>query len=419
MRWFRFLNWPLVLPVMLAALALLAAWRIFTRPAAAESNELKVAFLDVGQGDSALVQGPDGFDVLIDGGEATAGPGVAAYLRQEGVDDLEVMLASHNDADHIGGLVHVLELEDIPVRQVLYNGYPADSEVFRAFATAAALEGAPLAPAQIPISYTWGAARAYILNPPANLPGEVEQNNASVTVLLEFGEQKFLFPGDLEASGENQLLLRGTPVDAQFLKVAHHGSDSSTTLQFLQAVQPIEAVISVGQNSFGHPAEEVIERLKAAGARLWRTDESGNIWVVTDGVSYQVQAQVMNPVRLPLVSKNFHWTAQFGRLDIRDIFYNGAINPSEPDEYVEIVNRETYSLQVAGWTLRDQDNRVYTFPETIMAPGQVCRVYTNEDHPEWCGFNWGSSLFAVWDNSGECGYLRDPSGAQIDEFCYP
>jgi beta-lactamase superfamily II metal-dependent hydrolase len=364
------------------------------------------------------VRGPDGFDLLIDGGEATAGPGVAAYLRQEGVDDIEVMLASHNDADHIGGLVYVLGLEDIPVRQVLYNGYPADSDVFRTFATAAALEGAPLEAAQVPISYTWGVARAYILNPLAGLPGEVNQNNASVVALLAYGEQKFLFPGDLEASGEQQLLLRGTPVAADVLKVAHHGSDSSTTLQFLQAVRPTDAVISVGQNTYGHPAVEVISRLKAAGVRVWRTDENWNIWITTDGGSYQVLAQVMNPVRLPLVSKQYHWAVQFGRLDIADIFYNGAINPKEPDEYVEVVNQEAYPLNVAGWRLHDQDNKTYTFPSYLMAPGQTCRVYTNEDHPEWCGFNWGSS-FAIWDNSGECGYLVDTSGSQVDEFCYP
>jgi competence protein ComEC len=413
----RFLTWPLVIPGLLAwlvALALLAAWQ-----AAAEDSQLKITYLNVGQGDSALVEGPDGFDVLIDGGEATAGPGVAAYLRQEGIDDLEVMLASHNDADHIGGLVYVLGLEDIPVRQVLYNGYPADSDVYRDFATAAALEGAPLQAVQIPITYTWGVVTAYILNPPADLPGEVEQNNASVVALLVYGEQRFLFPGDLEASGENQVLLRGTPVAAQALKVAHHGSDSSTTLQFLQAVHPTDAIISVGQNTYGHPAAEVVKRLKAAGVRLWRTDENGNIWIVTDGVSYQILAQVMNPVRLPLVSKNYTWAAQFGRLDISDIFYNGAINPKEPDEYVEIINQEAYPLQVVGWTVRDQDNREYTFPSYVMAPGQVCRVYTNEDHPEWCGFNWGSSGSAVWDNSGECGYLVDTNSTQIDEYCYP
>lgn len=407
------LHWSLVIPLLLALLILLAAWR-----AVSAGAPLVVTYLNVGQGDSLLVRGPDGFDILIDGGKTNAGPTVVAYLRQQGMQDLDVMLASHNDADHIGGLLDVLAMNDIPVLEVLYNGYPADSDLYRDFATAAANEGAPLQAAQYPLELDWGQTRAYILNPISGLVGDVDQNNASVVVLLVYGAQRLLFPGDLEAAGEAQVLARGTPIAAQVLKVGHHGSDSSTSPDFLAAVQPTEAVISVGENSYGHPSEEVLARLQAAGVRTWRTDINGRVWVEADGVTYAIYAEIMNPIFLPLAYRSYLYNQSSGFVEIMTIFYDGVVSSKEPDEFVELRNQESYAIQLAGWTLSDQDSRVYTFPGYVMKPGEVCRVYTNEFHPEWCGLNWGSGS-AVWDNGGECGSLRNVGGELVDEFCYP
>ena len=94
------------------------------------------------------------------------------------------------------------------------------------------------------------------------------------------------------------------------------------------------------------------------------------------------------------------------------------VSIKEPDEYVEFTNLDHCPLQLAGWTLRDQSLNVFTFPDFVLAPGQVCRVYTNEDHPQWCGFNWHKGN-PVWNNSGECGSLWNSSGQLIDEYCYP
>lgn len=94
---------------------------------AASTDSIQVSFINVGQGDSALIQNSNNFDVLIDGGKSSAGPTVVAYLREQGVDDIDIMVASHADSDHIGGLINVLELDDIPVEQVVYNGYPGDT----------------------------------------------------------------------------------------------------------------------------------------------------------------------------------------------------------------------------------------------------------------------------------------------------
>lgn len=108
--------------------------------------------------------------------------------------------------------------------------------------------------------------------------------------------------------------------------------------------------------------------------------------------------------------------ATTGNIVITDIFYNGS-GSLEPDEYVVIRNDDTRSIQLAGWTLRDTANHVYTFPSFVMQPGQTCRIYTNEDHPEWCGFNYQSGS-AIWNNSGDCAYLRNAVGVEIDSYCY-
>ena len=147
-------------------------------------NTIQVSFINVGQGDSALIQDGDGFDVLIDGGRASAGPTVVAYIREQNVDDIEVMVASHADSDHIGGLIEVLNEPDIPVDTVLYNGYPGDTLSWDAFVTAIANEGASLIAAQFPITYTWGSSTAHILNP---VPGLTDPESNLLRPLSPLG----------------------------------------------------------------------------------------------------------------------------------------------------------------------------------------------------------------------------------------
>lgn len=108
--------------------------------------------------------------------------------------------------------------------------------------------------------------------------------------------------------------------------------------------------------------------------------------------------------------------APSGDVRITDIFYDGS-GPNEPDEYVQIMNFDDRPIQLQDWTLRDEANHVFTFPAFLIQPGQPCRVYTNENHPTWCGFNYGSGS-AIWNNSGDCGYLRDGGNQLIDTYCY-
>ena len=260
---------------------------------AAPNQNLQVSFINVGQGDSALIRDSNNFDILIDGGKSSAGPTVVAYLRDQGVDDIDVMVASHADSDHIGGLIDVLEATDIPVESVIYSGYPGDTITWSDFVTAVANEGITLTVAQFPQTYTWGETTAHILNPETGLVNP-ETNDVSVVVLLEHGNNRFLFPGDIDSTIEATVVARGTPVAAEILKVPHHGSQYSSSDLFLSAVQPKEAIISVGDNSYGHPADATIARLIAAGARVWRTDQNGTIWVTSDGLGYLITSQYEN-----------------------------------------------------------------------------------------------------------------------------
>jgi len=358
-------------------------------------------------------------------------------------------LVTHADSDHVGGLIDVLNAVDIPVKQVLYNGYEGDTGTWYTFATAVSNEGLTMTAVQFPGVLTWGQNTAYILNPVSGLINP-ETNDASVVLLLNHENVKFLFAGDIDSTVEATVVARGTPVAADILKVAHHGSAYSSSSNFLSAAQPDDAVISVGPNSYGHPAAETLARLQAAGARIWRADQNGMILVISNGATYTLQDSVTliylplilrqkppatttpTPTPTPTVTLIATSTTPTrtltptptatqspvitGNVVITNIFYNGT-GSQEPDEYVEIRNDDTRAIQLNSWTLRDIANHVYTFPSFIMQPNQVCRVYTNQNHPESCGFNYGSGS-AIWNNTGDCAYLRNGQANPIDNYCY-
>ena len=290
------------LPILPLCFLLLLLY--FANGQAAPTSNLRIAYINVGQGDAALIRDSSGFDILIDGGKTSAGPVVVAYLRGQGIDDVDVMVASHADSDHIGGLIDVLETADIPVEAVLYNGYPGSTDTWNNFVTAVTNEGLSLTTLQYPSTSTWGETTAHILNPVAGLVNP-ETNDVSVVIMLEHGDNHFLFTGDIDSGVEGEILEHGEPVAADVLKVAHHGSQYSSSEAFLLAVLPDNAVISVGDNPYGHPADETLARLAAVGAHIWRTDLDGTIVVDSDGFSYSIYSEYRRfRLYLPLVTSN-------------------------------------------------------------------------------------------------------------------
>jgi beta-lactamase superfamily II metal-dependent hydrolase len=248
---------------------------------------ISVAFIDVGQGDATLIRDGAGFDVLIDGGKKTSAEHLLTYLHQVGVDDLEAILATHADRDHIGGFIPLLESDDIPVESVLYNGYPGNTDMWVEFVSAVHREGLSLIPIQYPQNLSWGAITIQVLNPPEDLI-DPEQNKASIVLLLDYAQISILLPADIDSTVENKVLSRIPSVQADILKIAHHGSKYSTSQTFLDEVLPQEAIISVGANSYGHPTFETLTRLNSNGIKSWRTDFAGTVLFTSDGIDYTI-----------------------------------------------------------------------------------------------------------------------------------
>jgi competence protein ComEC len=273
---------------------------------ALNTSSQTTTFINVGQGDSALLSDGNGFNVLIDGGKPDAGPGLVSYLHNQGVTYINVMVASHADSDHIGGLINVLNDSTISVGQVLYNGYPGTTATWTVFANAVTAKGLTLTTAQFPQVFTWGNMTAHVMNPVAGLSSP-ETNAVSVVVLIDYVSTKYLFTGDIDSTIEATIVARGTPIAADILKVAHHGSAYSSGDPFLAADHPKDDVISVGVNSYGHPSPLTISRLEAAGGNVWRTDLSGNITVNNSGTTYSIFPQfITNDSRIfiPYIRKD-------------------------------------------------------------------------------------------------------------------
>ena len=270
-----------------AAMVLLVVVALLTVARANAGAPLVVTFLDVGQGDCEWLRAPDGQDIVIDGGVEAEGPNVLSYLQSHGVTDIEVMVLSHPDGDHVGGLVTLLQ--NMPVALVVHNGQTSTSAVYQRFADAIQARAIPTLVVRAGQTLSWGPVSATVINPVDPLLPAT--NDSSVALRVSYGDVDFLFPGDIGSAAESALLGRGTNIEAEVLKVAHHGSRYSSSDPFLAAVQPHVAVIEVGANSYGHPAPESISRLQRAGATVYRTDIDGAVTVTTNGVTWTVTTQ--------------------------------------------------------------------------------------------------------------------------------
>jgi competence protein ComEC len=401
------------LRIFFILLVLAALLSLLTLQGRAGTTSLKASFIDVGQGDSILLSDGNGFDVLIDGGKPDAGPTVVAYLRGQGVDDIDVMVNTHPDSDHVGGLIDVLALADIPVLAVVYNGYPGDTTTWDTFATAVADEGLVMTPAQFPGTFNWGDMTAQVLNPAYGLTNP-ETNNASVVLLVSHGSVSFLLTGDIDATQEATVMARSTPVAADILKVAHHGSSYSSSAAFLAAVAPTDAIISVGVNSYGHPGADTLSRLLAAGAAVWRTDQAGTITVFSNGSTYMIEGEFYF-VYLPLLLQQSSATPP-PVSDLQITALNGTTTP----ESVVIENKGAAAQDLTGWTLFSvEGSQVFSFPAGfVLAAGGSVTVSSGSgavDNPPSV-LRWTTA--SIWNNSGDKAELRNAASVVVSSACY-
>lgn len=275
-------------PIIILGLALALGIRFgIKQPSEPLGPALRVDFIDVGQGDSIFIRTPDNINVLIDAGEQEAGPTVVKHLRRLGVKRLDLVVMTHPHSDHIGGMPAVFKA--FKIGGVLDSGYVQGSALQERVLRMIEDGKVPYHRARAGMEFRLGQkARLEVLAPPEQLirGTKSDANNNSVVTRLVFGRVRMLFTGDIEREGEGQLIASREELESQVLKVAHHGSSSSTSLEFIRLVSPEYMVISVGAgNEYGHPSGATLRRIdkRKTGASLFRTDRDGTVTVKTDG----------------------------------------------------------------------------------------------------------------------------------------
>jgi len=246
----------------------------------------EIHYIDVGQADAALVL-CDGEAMLIDGGNAADSNLIYAYLKKHSIENLDYMICTHPHEDHVGGLAGALNYAKVDTVYAPVLSY--ESKAFSNFLANLQKQGVSITVPSPGDSFSLGSASVKILGPinPSDDP-----NNSSIVLRLEYGKTSFLFTGDAEREEEQDLLDAGSTLASTVLKVGHHGSANSTTYPFLREISPRYAVISVGKdNTYGHPTQAALSRLRDADVTLYRTDMQGDIICSSDGetVSFKVE----------------------------------------------------------------------------------------------------------------------------------
>ncbi|MEE0036822.1 MAG: ComEC/Rec2 family competence protein [Lachnospiraceae bacterium] len=241
---------------------------------------LEVHYIDVGQGDATLIK-CGSHAMLIDGGNNNKGTTVQLYLKKQGVESLDYVIGTHPDADHIGGLDVIVYKYNCDT--VIMPDYEKDTKTYQELVDVIHDKNMKITYPVVGEQYALGEAKFTIIAPNSNSYGG-NANDYSVAILLEYGKNRFLFTGDAEEASEAEMLTNGIDISADVYKVAHHGSRSASTQEFLNAVHPKYAVISCGEgNSYGHPHAEVLNRLRSMGVEVFRTDEQGSIIASSNG----------------------------------------------------------------------------------------------------------------------------------------
>lgn len=246
-----------------------------------EAGEMKVHFLDVGQGLSILVQS-GGQTMIYDGGDKSTSSFVVSYLQKQNVTTIDYLISSHYDSDHMAGLIGCLSAFD--VKNVISSDYEHDSKLYQSFIQAVADQGLTMQHPAVGTEFSFGTGSFQILAPATIDPDDSNKN--SVAIKLTNGDNSFIFTGDAESTSEAAMCASGIDLSCDVLVPGHHGSATATSWDFLQATVPEYAVISCGKdNQYGHPAKDVMDKLESMDIQVYRTDEQGTIVAVSDGTT--------------------------------------------------------------------------------------------------------------------------------------
>jgi len=361
-----------------------------------QGKKMKVHFLDVGQGDSILIQSPNGKNLLVDGSTRSAGKDVIAYLRTHRVEKLDYVVATHPDADHIGGLLSVLN--SISIKNFVDSGKVHTSQTYEKMLQLILDKNIPFTVPEVGDTIPLDDELDITV---LNVGEDSDDNNeASIVLKIEYGEVSFLLMGDADTYVEKDILERAN-VEATVLKAGHHGSDTSSSEKFIQAVKPEVTILSYGKdNSYGHPHADVKSRLERLSSQTYGTAEVGNIVVETDGEDYNVLTNgSAEPTEIAETSVGINISSK----DIRG-------------EIVGITNSGDTNINVKDWQLVSvAGNQTFKFPNISLQVGKTIYVTSGPEAREGSGYlKWTTGQ--MWRNDGDAAKLLNDKGEIVSEF---
>lgn len=362
-------------------------------------HDMRVQFIDVGQGDSILIESPNGKTMLVDGGVKGAGQQVVSYLRELGVNKLDIVVATHPDADHIGGLIPVLN--SMTIEQFYDSGKVHTSQTFEEMLTLIDEKNIPY---DVPtpgdnIKFDEDVT-VKVLN--ANEQAS-DNNDASIVLKIVYGNVSFLLTGDAGIALEKEMMQYD--VSATVLKAGHHGSNTSSSEDFIRAVKPEVTILSYGKdNKYGHPHAEVVDRLQEIGSKIYATADIGTITVTTDGVNYAVNGKETSVENTGKTSEVVPPTP--------------AIEITSKDlvgEIVGIKNNGQQAVSLKDWQLISiEGNQVFNFPNLSLQPGKTIYITSGANAREGQNYlKWTTKQ--IWLNDGDAAQLRNEKGELISE----
>ena len=449
-----------------------AATPTVATPTSDATGTLEIHYIDVGQGSATLLVGPTNETMLIDSGDwQEDGAAVIEYLQRENLTRLDYLVTSHADADHIGGhaaIINYLETDGDGVGVVYDPGIAASTQTYNEYLDAIETHDVTLYRTQAGDTIPFEGVNVDVLAPPESYLADRDRNENSVVLKITHGNASFLFTGDA-ADAEEQYLLRQyrSGIDSTVLQAGHHGSRTSSSGPFLDAVSPTIVVISSNYDSrYGHPHNETLDRLAARGVTTFWTGIHGTIELVSDGSSVSIFTQAAattDPLALRSAPENadgvegelvFRGSIDAtGSAEAPVLTTDGGVEtttdeatPTEQatqpsgngvlavttihadasgderenlnDEFLVFTNEGDSTLDLSGWTVEDEADHRYSFPAGFtLDPGASVTLHTGSGADTWTDLYWGAEQ-AVWNNGGDTIIVTNAEGERVLEESY-